>query len=108
MKTEVKIPDITDNTQRPNGEPEEEDWLVHCDFEERVINFTGLQFAVVDNPNPSGINTSANSGRITSAGGQWEFIWCNPLAPAFNFREITDKTQSITEKNLCVPLCNSV
>lgn len=62
---------------------------VYADFETKELEFSSsveaMDYQVVDNPDITGVNSSAKCGRISTTAGQWEFIWSKPMARYINF-----------------------
>jgi hypothetical protein len=62
-----------------------------CNFEDISLNFQvwaaggTMSFAVADNPDKSGINTSDKVGRVVSGGQPWELLWHDPMAVPMKF-----------------------
>ncbi len=80
---------ITDpEPEKKEQEPEITDKFINrCDFETVTLKFTasGPAYSVEANPKAEGINKSSTCGKVVTAGGEWEFLWSDPLPRKLDF-----------------------
>jgi len=62
-------------------------FLNRCNFDNIKLEFhpTGVQYAVVNNPQKTDGNMSRKCGKVVSNGGGNEFIWCDPMPRKLDF-----------------------
>lgn len=77
----------------PGNETEISGLQLLADFENAAPAFytsvKAMNYSIVDNPSPEGINTSIKSGKINTTEDKWELVYSEPLDGTFNFSKDT-------------------